>query len=65
MNNAQGDYPADAGEQSYRDIAPDDAFAVTAGDKPGNETKAWDGVSERRLLSRPAAPQGRQSLFRR
>jgi hypothetical protein len=69
MSGAQNSLPASDAESVSAESAPDRAYELAAG--PGREPfcgpKVDNGsdVSGHTLLSRPALPQGRRSLFRR
>jgi hypothetical protein len=69
MSNAQNGLPASDAVPASAESAPDDASGLGAGadGEAGGEFGMDDGadLGGHTLLSRPAAPQGRRSLFRR
>ena len=69
MSEAQNSIPASDAESVSAESAPDRAYVLAAGDggepSGGFRTESGSDIGGHTLLSRPAVPQGRRSLFRR
>ena len=69
MSEAQNSLPASDAESVSAESAPDRTYgpAAEAGGEPsgGFRMESGSDVGGHTLLSRPAVPQGRRSLFRR